>query len=252
MSQLLRKLFSTGSKPCPQPPGMSPISGLAFSIPTSPMIGGKKLFCDNGPGYMDPNWTPPKPTNELPERWFIDENGFYTINLSAVEPTKEHFHEADCEAFPHPLWLYRRAFDRTCHERFKMNAYWVGLRFHHFMGKHIPGFWDMHQYKKAFGDDKVVRLIFEEQCEIIFYGTHSSNSSSENGATLVVIDINSNRRVLDKWELLYQSQSTNRDICYPEHRELKHPAFELPSKETAKAIIQTYAMVAAISQNTVH
>ncbi len=218
---------------------------MPVSIPTSPIIGGKKLFNDDGPGYMPLDWEPPKPTHKLSTGWFIDENGFFALKLSAVNPTKAHSKEADCEAFPHPLFIYRIALDRSCFERFKLNAYWVGLRFHHFMGKHVPGFWDVQHYEQVH-DNKVIRLIFDGQCEIIFYGTHSGVSTPEDGATLIIVDNDGNRHVL-----LYNSPSADRDICYPEHRELKHPAFELPSKETAKALILTYAMVAAIPSDVV-
>jgi len=238
--RFLREMFATGSKPCPPPPGMPGMGIPMFDIPTSPTIGGKKLFNDDGPGYMPLDWEPPKATHELPVGWFVDDNGFFTLKLPAVNPTKAHFKEADCAAFPHPLTLYRFAFDRQCSERFKMNAYWIGLHFHHFMGKHVPGFWDTFNYEKTH-DSKVFRLIFAGQCEIIFYGTSSSAPTPEDGATWVVVDNEGNRHVL-----LYDSPSAERDICYPEHRDVKHPAWSLPSKKTEKAIIWTYAMVAAI------
>lgn len=239
----LRNIFATGSKPCPPPPGMSEFP--SFDIPTSPIIGGKKLFNDDGPGYMDPDWEPPKPTSKLPTGWFVDENSFYTLHLPAVQPTRAHVREADCEAFPHPLTLYRFALDRQCFERFKMNAYWVGLGFHHFMGKHVPGFWDVQNYKNV-SDHKVIRLIFDGQCEIIFYGTHNGCPTTDDGATWVVIDGDGKRYVL-----LYNSPSADRDICYPEHLDLEHPAFELPSRATARAIIRTYAMIAAIPPDAI-
>jgi len=236
--RFLRDLLATGSTPCPPPPGMPGMP--TFDIPTSPIIGGKKLFSDSGPGYMPLDWEPPKPTHELPVGWFVDDSGFFTLKLPAVNPTKAHFKEADCTAFPYPLSIYRLALDRLCHERFKMNAYWVGLHFHHFMGEHVPGFWDTLNYQEVH-DNKIFRLIFDRQCEIIFYGTHSGVSTPEDGATLIVVDNDGSRHVL-----LYDSPSGDRDICYPEHRELKYPSFELPSRKTAKAIIWTYAMVAAI------
>jgi len=260
----LRRLLSVGSRPCPLPPGfgravrmngsMASVrqqfaSGhlthrtvlMPISVPTSPVIGGKKLFNDDGPRYMPQDWEPPQPTHELPEGWFVDENGFYTIALPAVKPTKEHYREADCKAFPHPLFVYRLALDQSCFERFKMNAYWVGLRLHHVMGEHIPGFWDVQNYKDPF-DHKVIRLIFKSQGEIVFYGTHSRAPAADDGATLVVIGEDSSRRVL-----LYNSPgAASSEICYPEHRDLKYPAFELPNKETEKALISVYAAVAAV------
>src|SRR3989344_2775117 len=112
MNRFMREILSTGSKPCPRPPG-GILAGLPLTnIPTSPIVRGKKLFNDSGPGLIDPFESPPKETSTLQTGWFVDGNGFYTLKLTAVTPSKDHFREADREAFPPPLWLYRLAFDR--------------------------------------------------------------------------------------------------------------------------------------------
>ena len=204
----------------------------------------------SGPGFMDPFWSPPPETKELPEGWYIDDNGHYSCEFPPVDIQVQDFEAGEHEAYPAYLQTARMS-DETSWSRFQMNAYWVGLHFHHWMGKNVPGFWDVFNYKRSENSNKVIRLVFEDQGEIIFYGTHGGYNNGhaqtdKQNATLVVKN--------DKgktFRLLYESNIANphRDICYPGEQDIEHVGFNLPPKDVhADNIISAYAIVAALGR----
>lgn len=191
--------------------------------------------------FVNPHYQTPLPLDDLPDGW-IDENDFLVLNLPAVHPTREHLKEARREVYPYPLWLYYVPFvGRRYMECFgkDVSADRAGLRLYHFMKKHVPGFLEAQHYKEV-AKVKSVRLVFEDQGEIIFHG-FAGWPTEKDSARLIVLDSQGNRSVL-----LYHSSFAENAVCYPEHRVLTHSAYELPLKKTAEILVSVFATIAAI------
>lgn len=190
---------------------------------------------------------PIKSTERLADGWYVDKSGFFTLRLPLVNPSWSQIKRAKLEAFSSLSEKikkgYKPTYDYWCFDR---RAGQIALRFHHWMGKYAPGFWDVLRYKEVY-DHKVYRLIFVGQCEIIFYGFSSFCRSEKDGAMMILIDNQGNR-----YELISKTLD-GKELCYSEHRGVKNSVDRLlPLKNTAKMVVDIFSKVAAIPQGALY
>lgn len=201
-------------------------------------------------GGMDPFWSPPPETQKLPDGWSIDHNGHFTCHLPEIRPTDDDFADGERKAFPAYMTAARMSKD-TSSTRFLMSADKVAMKFHHWMGDNVPGFWDVYNYKRSQHSDKVFRLVIEDVADITLYSTHGGYNGNhaktdEEGALMVVKTPDGKTH-----RLLYESNIANphRDVCYPGHRDEVHVGFTLPPNDMViDNLIAPFAMVRAIGR----
>lgn len=193
----------------------------------------------------------PAERQSLPQGWHIDDNGYFTCHFPSVDIEKTDFVAGELEAYP--AYLQTARFTKgTSDSRFLMDAGHVALGFHHWMGHHVPNFWDVYHYEQQEHRDKVFRLVFEGQGEIVFHGTHGGywgehSKTDEQGAKLVV------KSGEETYRLLYESHCANphRDVCYPGQRDMAMTAFNLPPKgPLADNIITAFAIIHAVGRHS--
>lgn len=127
-----------------------------------------------------------------------------------------------------------------------MQAYWVGVHFHHWMGRHIPGFWNAMHWSETNRIEFRRQLCFKNQCTITFLGFGKGFGIEHGAPILYVTDRGGKQR-----NLIYRCRNDDLsgENCYPEHLDSEHrfACWDLPNRETRKAITDAFALVAAIS-----
>lgn len=205
-------------------------------------------------GILEPGWSPPPETRTLARGWYIDEDGLYTCRFPAVDTQKTDFQVAERHVYPAHLTAARLS-GETSSTRFQMSADKAAMKFHHWMGHFVPGFWDVFNYNRREDMDKSFRLCFEGQGEIVFYGTHGGfwgkrARTDEEGALMVVKAADGRT-----FRLLYESEVANphRDVCYPGEHNEPHVGFNIPPNgEVADNIITAFAIVRALGMQAIH
>lgn len=201
-------------------------------------------------GFADPFRAPPPETHDLPAGWSIDKNGFYTCHLPQIDIGKADFADGERASFPAYMTAARLS-KPTSDTRFLMSADKVAMKFHHWMGANVPGFWDVFNYERRQNHDKVFRLVIDKVADITFYSTHGGYNGKhanrdEQGATFVVKTPDSTTH-----RLIYESNIANphRDLCYPGHRDKPHVGFTLPPDDVVvDNLVSAFGMVRAIGR----
>jgi hypothetical protein len=184
---------------------------------------------------------------------------FLEVELPAVTVSAAHRRTAREIAFPHTerglfrdktLWpmrlrlydLYRVLQLRTPQH---LHAYWVGHNFHHFAAARVPGFWNAFYWAEAEKKEFRLKLRFKEQAVVTFHGFGSAHGLANGASALYVNHAGGRAQSLMHRAL---SKDTPGENCYPEHLSSgdRFPYWLPPNAQTRAAIVDTFAMLAAL------
>jgi hypothetical protein len=195
---------------------------------------------------------------ELVEGWRVADE-FLEVELPAVTVLAAHRQNVRGVVFPYKdrglfgdktIWpirlrlydLYRMLPNRVPQQ---LPAYWVAHNFHHFAADRVPGFWSAYYWAEAHKKEFRLKLRFKDQAVITFHGFGGARGLP-NGAPAFYISHKDGR----VQGLIYRALANDPlgEDCYPEHLSSgrRFPCWLAPNAQTRSAIVEAFAMLAAL------